>query len=105
VANAYEPVRATDFFAPDPALILHRPDSAHMAVKSVQCMAEQPGMPEPFGPGKVVGPRRIAGLPHLQHTFDLPEEEGVWRWVENPYWQVFTGKTCLQTGSPSKSVS
>ena len=42
----------------------------------------------------------IAGLLYLQHTFDLSDEEVVWRWVENPYWQVFTGETYLQTEPP-----
>ncbi|EEA02856.1 hypothetical protein BH160DRAFT_1864 [Burkholderia sp. H160] len=42
-------------------------------------------------------PRLIAGLLYLQHAFDLSDEEVVWQWVENPYWQVFTGETFLQT--------
>ncbi|MGF6472835.1 hypothetical protein QFZ89_008086 [Paraburkholderia youngii] len=42
-------------------------------------------------------PRLIAGLLYLQHAFDLSDEEVVWQWVENPYWQVFTGGTYLQT--------
>ena len=45
-------------------------------------------------------PRLIAGLLYLQHTFDLSDEEVVWQWVENPYWQVFTGETFLQTEPP-----
>ena len=44
--------------------------------------------------------RLIAGLLYLQHAFDLSDEEVVWRWVENPYWQVFTGETYLQTQPP-----
>jgi len=36
-------------------------------------------------------PRLIAGLLYLQHAFDLSDEEDVWQWVENAYWQVFTG--------------
>jgi IS5 family transposase len=47
-----------------------------------------------------VRPRLIAGLLYLQHTFDLSDEEVVWGWVENPYWQVFTGETYLQTEPP-----
>ena len=35
--------------------------------------------------------RLVAGLLYLQHTFDLSDEEVVWQWVENPYWQIFTG--------------
>lgn len=45
-------------------------------------------------------PRLIAGLLYLQHAFDLSDEDVVWGWVENPYWQVFTGETCLQTQPP-----
>ena len=45
-------------------------------------------------------PRVIAGLLYLQHAFDLSDEEVVWQWVENPYWQVFTGETYLQTEPP-----
>jgi IS5 family transposase len=33
-------------------------------------------------------PRLIAGLLYLQHAFDLSDEEVVWQWVENPYWQL-----------------
>lgn len=45
-------------------------------------------------------PRLIGGLLYLQHAFDLSDEEVVWQWVENPYWQVFTGETYLQTEPP-----
>ncbi|KGS83841.1 hypothetical protein X976_1865 [Burkholderia pseudomallei MSHR7500] len=43
-------------------------------------------------------PRLIAGL--LQHAFDLSDEDVVWQWLENPYWQVFTGEMYLQTKPP-----
>jgi IS5 family transposase len=39
-------------------------------------------------------------LLYLQHAFDLSDEEVVWAWVENPYWQVFTGETYFQTEPP-----
>jgi IS5 family transposase len=45
-------------------------------------------------------PRLVAGLLYLQHAFDLSDEDVVWQWVENPYWQVFTGETYLQTEPP-----
>ena len=45
-------------------------------------------------------PRLIAGLLYLQHAYDLSDEEVVWGWVENPYWQVFTGETYLQKEPP-----
>jgi hypothetical protein len=48
-------------------------------------------------------PRLIAGLLYLQHAFDLSDEDVVWQWLENPYWQVFTGETYLQTRPPDAS--
>ena len=45
-------------------------------------------------------PRLIAGLLYLQHAYDLSDEEVVWAWGENPYWQVFTGETYLQKEPP-----
>jgi IS5 family transposase len=37
---------------------------------------------------------------YLQHTFDCSDELVVNTWVENPYWQYFTGETYLQIQSP-----
>jgi IS5 family transposase len=50
-------------------------------------------------------PRLIAGLLYLQHAFDLSDEDVVWQWLENPYWQVFTGETYLQTKPPIDASS
>ena len=36
----------------------------------------------------------------MQHAYDLSDEEVVWAWVENPYWQVLTGETYLQKEPP-----
>ena len=47
-----------------------------------------------------IASRLIAGLLYLQHAFDLSDEDVVWGWVENPYWQVFTGETHFQTEPP-----
>jgi IS5 family transposase len=47
-----------------------------------------------------IRPRLIVGLLYLQHTYNLSDEEVVFTWVENPYWQVFTGETYLQTEPP-----
>jgi IS5 family transposase len=58
---------------------------------------------ESFVSGKgrpATSPRLIAGRLYLQHAFDLSDEEVVWQWVENPYWQVFAGETYLQTKPP-----
>jgi len=37
----------------------------------------------------------VAGLLYLQHTFDCSDELVVNTWVENPYWQYFTGESYL----------
>jgi IS5 family transposase len=45
-------------------------------------------------------PRLVAGLMYLQHTYGLSDEAVVARWVENPYFQHFTGETFFQHQSP-----
>ena len=45
-------------------------------------------------------PRLVAGLMYLQHAFKLSDEAVVARWVENPYYQHFTGETFFQHRSP-----
>lgn len=47
-----------------------------------------------------LSPLLIAGLLYLQHAFDASDEEVVGTWVENPYWQFFTGEVYLQTQAP-----
>lgn len=41
-------------------------------------------------------PRLVAGLLYLQHAYRLSDEAAVARWVENPYYQHFTGETFFQ---------
>ena len=45
-------------------------------------------------------PRLVAGLLYLQHAFRLSDEAIVARWVENPYYQHFTGETFFQHKFP-----
>ncbi len=45
-------------------------------------------------------PRLIAGLMYLQHAFNLSDEAVVARWVENPYYQHFTGERFFQHRPP-----
>ncbi len=45
-------------------------------------------------------PRLVAGLMYLQHAFKLSDEAVVARWVENPYYQHFTGETFFQHRPP-----
>ena len=42
----------------------------------------------------------IAGLLYLQHTFACSDEELIWRWVENPYWQYFCGEIYFRHEAP-----
>ena len=45
-------------------------------------------------------PRLVAGLLYLQHAYGLSDEAVVARWVENPYYQHFTGETFFQHRPP-----
>ncbi|WP_036714571.1 IS5 family transposase [Paracoccus sp. J55] len=45
-------------------------------------------------------PRLVAGLMYLQHAFKLSDEAVLARWVENPYYQHFTGETFFQHSPP-----
>jgi IS5 family transposase len=42
----------------------------------------------------------VAGLLYLQHAYRLSDEAVVARWVENPYYQHFTGETFFQHRPP-----
>ena len=44
--------------------------------------------------------RRMIGLLLLKHIFNLSDESIVDRWIENPYWQYFTGEKVFQTDKP-----
>ncbi|QKD87831.1 IS5 family transposase [Xanthomonas axonopodis pv. vasculorum] len=44
--------------------------------------------------------RLIAGLLYLKHAYDLSDEAVCERWLENPYWQFFTGEVVFQTRFP-----
>ncbi len=45
-------------------------------------------------------PRLVAGLQYLKHAYRLSDEAVVARWVENPYYQHFTGETFFQHRMP-----
>ena len=48
----------------------------------------------PSHPGRpATSPRLVAGLLYLQHAYRLSDEAVVARWVENPYFQHFSGET------------
>ena len=45
-------------------------------------------------------PRLVAGLLYLQHAYRLSDDAVVARWVENPYYQHFTGETFFRHCQP-----
>ncbi len=47
----------------------------------------------------------IAGLLYLKHAYDLSDEAVCERWLENPYWQFFTGEVVFQTRLPCDASS
>lgn len=49
-------------------------------------------------PGKPI--RLMTGLLILKHMFNVSDERLVGLWVENPYWQYFTGETEFQWNFP-----
>ena len=55
----------------------------------------------PSGTGRpATPPRLVAGLMYLQHLHRLSDEAVVARWVENPYFQYFTGEVFFQHQPP-----
>lgn len=44
--------------------------------------------------------RKMEGLMLLKNIYDLSDEEGVARWMENPYMLYFTGETVFQKRPP-----
>ena len=44
--------------------------------------------------------RKIVGLLYLKNMFNLGDESVVARWIENPYWQYFTGEQYFQNKQP-----
>lgn len=44
--------------------------------------------------------RRVVGLLLLKHIYNLSDEAIIDRWIENPYWQYFSGEKIFQTQKP-----
>lgn len=44
--------------------------------------------------------RLMVGLHYIKYTKDLSDEEVVWGWIENAYWQFFTGEEYFQKEFP-----
>lgn len=47
----------------------------------------------------------MVSLHYLKYTYDLSDEETVARWVENPYWQYFSGRQYFEHKVPIDSSS
>ncbi|WP_082323923.1 IS5 family transposase [Xanthomonas oryzae] len=64
--------------------------------------ALSPRLPATTGTGgrPALPVRLIAGLLYLKHAYDLSDEAVCGRWLENPYWQFFTGEVVFQTCLP-----
>ncbi len=64
--------------------------------------ALSPQLPATTGTGgrPALPVRLIAGLLYLKHAYDLSDEAVCARWLENPYWQFFTGEVVFQTCVP-----
>lgn len=44
--------------------------------------------------------RKMVGLLLLKHIYNLSDEAIIERWIENPYWQYFSGEKVFQTQKP-----
>jgi len=49
--------------------------------------------------------RLLVALHDLKYTFDLSDENVILRWLENPYWQYFSGEKFFQHEPPIDSSS
>jgi IS5 family transposase len=44
--------------------------------------------------------RKMVGLLLLKHIYNLSDEAVLYRWIENPYWQYFSGEKIFQKDKP-----
>ena len=47
-----------------------------------------------------VSTRLMVALHYLKYTYNLSDEDVVEGWVENPYWQYFSGMKCFEHEVP-----
>ena len=67
---------------------------------------EQKFMPLYSDKGRPACPIRLmVGLHYIKFTKDLSDEEVVWGWMENAYWQFFTGEEYFQKEFPIDPTS
>jgi IS5 family transposase len=81
-------------------------DQRHELVR-LAALIDWPAFNEAWGPkfesttGRPALPTRLmASLLYLKHTFALSDEDVVQRWIENPYWQHFSGQRYFQHELP-----
>lgn len=72
-------------------------DSSHPLVK-LSAVVDWESLDETFGesynPGKgrpAISTRLMVALHYFKYTFDLSDDDVLYGWVENPYWQYFSG--------------
>ena len=49
---------------------------------------------------RAADPFNVAGLLYIKHAYNLSDEATCERWLENCYWQYFTGEVYFQTRLP-----
>jgi IS5 family transposase len=49
--------------------------------------------------------RLMVAIEYLKYTFNLSDEAVVQQWIENPYWQAFSGEVFFQTEAPLHPTS
>ena len=105
-AGKREDCRADDLFR---SRLESQIDSGHALIQLAGRMAWHEldaGLSERLGPTRLGGGRPalpirlMAGLLYLKHAYHLSDEETCARWLENPYWQYFTGEVYFQTRLP-----
>jgi transposase, IS5 family len=81
-------------------------DQRHELVR-LASLIDWPAFAEAWGPkfesttGRpALDTRLMASLLYLKHTFALSDEDVVERWIENPYWQHFSGERCFRHELP-----
>lgn len=96
-------VREQDLFRME---LVNLIDQRHELVK-LAALIDWPAFVEAWGPkfesttGRpALDTRLMASLLYLKHAFALSDEDVVPRWVENPYWQHFSGQCYFQHELP-----
>ena len=89
-----------DLVSPNHALkiLADRIDWCRFDKELEECFCSTNGRPS-------VSSRLMIGLHYLKSTYDLSDEGVLAEWLENPYWQYFTGNTFFEHELPIDSSS